>query len=69
MFRIHILQQWYALKNPAMEEVLYQIPKLRLFAHLTTWTRFSDAPTTLNFRRLLEPHGLATRILEAVTRI
>ncbi|ENZ95091.1 transposase [Xanthomonas fragariae LMG 25863] len=34
MLRIHLLQQWYALSDPAMEEALHQIPTLRRFARL-----------------------------------
>ncbi|KTB95120.1 hypothetical protein AO073_14775 [Pseudomonas syringae ICMP 11293] len=34
MLRIHLLQQWYALSDPAMEEALHEIPTLRRFAQL-----------------------------------
>ncbi|AMU96796.1 IS5 family transposase [Xanthomonas citri] len=66
MLRIHLLQQWYALSDPAMEEALHEIPTLRRFAQLGGLDDIPDETTILNFRRLLETHGLAARMLEAV---
>ena len=66
MLRIHLLQQWYALSDPAMEEALHEIPTLRRFAQLGGLDNVPDETTILNFRRLLETHGLAERMLEAV---
>ncbi|MCC5088413.1 IS5 family transposase [Xanthomonas campestris] len=66
MLRIHLLQQWYALSDPAMEEALHEIPSLRRFAQLGGLDNVPDETTILNFRRLLETHGLAARMLEAV---
>ncbi|WDI98843.1 IS5 family transposase [Xanthomonas campestris] len=66
MLRIHLLQQWYALSDPAMEEALHEIPTLRRFAQLGGLDNVLDETTILNFRRLLETHGLAARMLEAV---
>ena len=67
MLRIHFLQQWYALSDPAMEEELYEIASMRKFAGLSL-ARGSvpDETTILNFRHLLERHGLAREIFEAV---
>ncbi|WP_330469557.1 IS5 family transposase [Xanthomonas campestris] len=66
MLRIHLLQQWYALSDPAMEDALHEIPTLRRFAQLGGLDNVPDETTILNFRRLLETHGLAARMLEAV---
>ncbi|WP_407462949.1 IS5 family transposase [Xanthomonas campestris] len=66
MLRIHLLQQWYALSDPAMEEALHEIPTLRRFAQLGGLDDIPDETTILNFRRLLETHGLAARMLDAV---
>ncbi len=66
MLRIHLQQQWYALSDPAMEEALHEIPTLRRFAQLGGLDDIPDETTILNFRRLLETHGLAGRMLEAV---
>ena len=32
MLRIHLLQQWYSLSDPAMEEALIEAPTMRRFA-------------------------------------
>src|SRR6478735_11189547 len=58
MLRIHCLQQWYGLSDPAMEEELYEIASMRQFAGLSL-ARGSvpDETTILNFRHLLEQHS------------
>jgi IS5 family transposase len=66
MLRIHFLQQWYALSDPAMEEALFDTPVMRRFARLNGLENIPDETTILNFRRLLEDHGLAERIFERV---
>ena len=35
MLRVHLMQNWFALSDPAMEEALYEIASLRTFAHLS----------------------------------
>ncbi len=59
--RIHLLQQWYALSDPAMEEALHEIPTLRRFAQLGGLDNVPDETTILNFRRLLETMTLPRR--------
>jgi len=67
MLRIHFLQQWFALSDPAMEEALFDVPLFREFAQLPTGVaRLPDESTILRFRHLLEKHGLAVQILAAV---
>jgi IS5 family transposase len=67
MLRIHCLQQWYGLSDPAMEEELYEIASMRQFAGLSLARgTVPDETTILNFRHLLEQHGLAREIFEAV---
>ena len=34
MLRVHLMQNWFALSDPAMEEALYEIASLRTFAGL-----------------------------------
>ena len=65
MLRVHFLQQWYALSDPAMEEALYETTILRQFAGLSL-ERIPDETTILNFRRLLEKHELAAGILGVI---
>jgi IS5 family transposase len=66
MLRIHFLQQWYALSDPAMEEALYDTPVMRRFAQLGGLDEIPDETTILNFRRLLETKGLAAKLFERV---
>lgn len=66
MLRINLLQQWYALGDPAMEEALHEDSTLQRFAQLAGLDHVPDETTILNFRRLLETHGIAARMLEAV---
>lgn len=66
MLRLHFLQQWYALSDPAMEEALYEIAPLRQFARLSLLDAIPDETTLLNFRHLLERHGLAAKMLATV---
>ena len=68
MLRIHFLQQWYALSDPAMEEALYEIASMRQFAKLSLLAGIPDETTILNFRDLLERHGLAAKLLQVVNR-
>jgi IS5 family transposase len=61
------MQNWFGYSDPAMEEALYEVAPLRRFAGLSL-TRGSvpDETTILNFRRLLETHGLAPTILATI---
>jgi IS5 family transposase len=57
MLRIHYLQHWFGLSDPAMEEALYDVPLYREFAKLDgAPARLPDETTILRFRHLLE-HG------------
>ncbi len=70
MLRIHFLQQWFGLSDPAMEEALHDVPLYREFAGLDNWTvRLPDESTILRFRHLLEKHKLAAQILALVNDI
>lgn len=70
MLRIHYLQQWFALSDPAMEEALHDMPVFRDFAKLGDGvTRLPDETTILRFRHLLEKHDLATDMLRVVNDI
>lgn len=60
MLRIHYLQQWFGLSDPAMEEALHDVPPYREFGKLDGATaRLPDETTILSFRHLLEKHDLA----------
>lgn len=66
MVHIHLLQQWYALSDPGMEKALHEVASIRLFARLSGLDAIPDETTILNFRRLIETHGLAPKMLDAV---
>ena len=67
MLRIYCLQQWYHLSDPGAEEALYDIQSMRAFCHLELGRDpIPDETTILNFRHLLEEHGLTKAVFEAV---
>ena len=68
MLRIHLLQQWYDLSDPAMEDALIEVATMRRFAGIALITdRIPDETTILAFRHLLEENELGEQIFEAVT--
>jgi IS5 family transposase len=66
MLRIHCLQLWWNLSDPAMEEELHERPLYRRFADLDGSPRMPDETTILRFRHLLERHQLAPRVLTLI---
>ena len=67
MLRIYCLQQWYNLSDPGAEEALYDIQSMRAFCDLELGRDpIPDETTILNFRHLLEAHGLTKTVFEAV---
>ena len=67
MLRIHFMQQWFNLSDPAMEEALHDMALFRDFAGLGNWNEpVPDETTILRFRRVLEKHKLAPKILETI---
>jgi transposase, IS5 family len=70
MLRIHYLQQWFSLSDPAMEEALHDTPVFREFAKIDQGVaRLPDETTILRFRHLLERHNLAPDMLRLVNDI
>ena len=67
MLRIHFVQQWFNLSDPAMEEALYDTPMFREFVGLDAGEdNLPDESTILRFRHLLEAHDLSLQILATV---
>ena len=67
MLRIHFMQQWFGLSDPAMEEALHDVPLYREFAGLDAGvTRLPDETTILRFRHLLEAHALSLQIMATI---
>ena len=48
MLRVHLMQNWFALSDPAMEGALYEIASLRNFAGLKLSEPLPDETTILN---------------------
>jgi IS5 family transposase len=70
MLRIHLLQQWFTLSDPLMEEMLIDTACFRRFAGIDIVSeRIPDETTILNFRHLLEEHGIGAQIFETVKQM
>jgi IS5 family transposase len=67
MLRVYFLQNWYALSDPMAEEMLCDSEAMHLFAGIELRDdRIPDETTILNFRHLLERHGLTEAIFAEV---
>ncbi|HFI1593836.1 MULTISPECIES: IS5 family transposase [Enterobacteriaceae] len=69
MLRIHCMQHWYNLSDGAMEDALYEIASMRLFARLSLDSALPDRTTIMNFRHLLEQHQLARQLFKTINRL
>ena len=69
MVRIHFMQRWFTLSDPAMEEAFFDTPLYREFAQLDEFSRLPDESTILRFRHRLEKHKLAAQILATVNEL
>jgi IS5 family transposase len=57
MLRLHCLQQWFTLSDPAVEEALYDSRALRQFVGIDLGREpVPDETTSCKFRHLLEAH-------------
>ena len=68
MLRVHCMQLFYNLSDPTMEDALYEMESMRRFAGLRLAERIPDETTILNFRHLLEQHGLGKQIFKEVNQ-
>ena len=67
MLRVYFLQQWYGLADEALEDALYDRQALQRFARIDLAAEgVPDATTLLNFRHLLETHGLCKGLFTAI---
>jgi len=70
MLRIHCLQLWFSLSDPAVEEALYDSLAMRSFVGIDLGREpVPDETTVMRFRHLLEEHQLGAKIFEAVGRL
>ena len=65
MLRVHCVQVFYNLSDPAMEDMLYEIERVRRFTGISL-SKVPDETTILNFRHLLERHGLGQVLFESI---
>ena len=65
MLRVHCVQVFYNLSDPAMEDMLYEIESVRRFTGISL-SKVPDETTILNFRHLLERHGLGQVSFESI---
>lgn len=67
MLRIHFLQHWFSLSDPAVEEALYDSLSMRGFVGIDLGREpVPDETTVCKFRHLLEQHGLGEQIFARV---
>ncbi|HEU0198207.1 MAG TPA: IS5 family transposase [Nevskiaceae bacterium] len=67
MLRVYLMQQWFNLSDPAMEDALYEIESMRRFAGLELCEdRIPDETTICKFRHLLETHQLTDQLFAEV---
>lgn len=67
MLRIHFLQHWFNLSDPAVEEALYESQSMREFVGIDLGAEPApDETTVCKFRHLLERHGLGEAIFKGV---
>jgi IS5 family transposase len=65
MLRIHFLQHWFNLSDPAAEESLYDSRSMRRFVGIDLGREpVPDETTICKFRHLLEAHHLGQRLFE-----
>ena len=66
MLRVHCVQLFYNLSDPAMEDMLYEVKSVRRFCDISL-EKVPDESTILNFRHRLERHGLGRKLLERIS--
>jgi IS5 family transposase len=67
MLRLHCLQQWFTLSDPAVEEALYDSRALRQFVGIDLGREpVPDETTICKFRHLLEAHQLGEQLFARI---
>lgn len=70
MLKIHFMQQWFGLSDPAMEEALWETPLLSWFAGIgLDFEGVPDETTILKFRHLLEKHELGKALFDEMAAL
>jgi IS5 family transposase len=69
MLRIHFLQHWFNLSDPAVEEALYDSRAMRRFVGIDLGREAAPDETTIcKFRHLLEAHNLGDQLFVLIAR-
>jgi transposase, IS5 family len=67
MLRLHCLQQWFTLSDPAVEEALYDSRALRHFVGIDLGHEpVPDETTICKFRHLLEAHQMGEQLVARI---
>ncbi len=67
MLRIHFLQHWFNLSDPAVEEALYDSRSMRNFVGIDLGREpVPDETTICKFRHLLEAHNLGEELFRLI---
>ena len=67
MLRLHCLQQWFNLSDPAVEEALYDSHAMRQFVGIELGREpVPDETTICKFRHLLETHQLGQQLFARI---
>jgi len=67
MLRMYCVANWFNLADEACEDALYDVPVFREFCRFDLGReRIPDATTLLNFRHLLEEHGLGAMMFAKI---
>lgn len=67
MLRIHLIQHWFNLSDPAVEEALYDSRALRQFVGVDLVREpVLDETTNCKFRHLMEKHNLGDQLFHLV---
>ena len=66
MLRVHCVQLFYNLSDPAMEDLLYEAESVRRFVGLKLTEPLPDETTILHFRHLLEKGQLGRGVFEEI---
>jgi len=69
MLRIHFLQHWFNLSDPAVEEALYDSRAMRRFVGIDLGREPApDETTVCKFRHLLETHNLGDQLFTLIAQ-
>ena len=70
LLRIHFMQQWFNLSDPAMQEALHDVPAFRDFAGLSHWDEHIPSESSiLRFLHLLQCHNKDKPLDELVEQL